>query len=245
MRACAVCFSQDVRHGSEGGGTNAMVFCDACGIPVHIFCYGQTHHGDAFDRGKGVASHDFVCDHCHHLAGGGAPQSCFMCPRPGGLLRPLQQGGRWVHPACMLYNPNVTLTISEKHVDNRLCGRQSGCQTCLRLGLRLTSPWKPGGTKGVCTSATCPDPTFNAAALIQCGGQGAGCRRQVHVSCGQRVRSGWHIKLLETEDASVVEVLCSACDHCFLDVAGPQPTYKHTSRQCSGSSERFTALRYA
>ena len=50
LRACAVCYTLDIRANSEPGLRNEMIFCAQCGVPVHLFCYGQMTHGALLGR---------------------------------------------------------------------------------------------------------------------------------------------------------------------------------------------------
>lgn len=85
MWTCAVCRTYDTNM-DEHGAKNVMVLCDHCQMPVHIFCYGQTQHGDEF-RSNNAESMQFTCDVCNHRKAGGKPPTCDICVRGGGALR--------------------------------------------------------------------------------------------------------------------------------------------------------------
>lgn len=223
MRTCAVCYTHDVRDGSEPGKPNHIIFCDACGISVHLWCYGQTSEGEAFGT-KSVDSISFVCDHCRHSTAE-EPAKCILCPRRGGLIRPLKKGG-WAHPACVLYNKQTRLQAAPSHKEDGFCSRHSGCQLCFKDGFRLEKV--QAGAHPACSVASCPAPREASAGLVPCGG----CHKLVHVTCAQQTGSGWHLKLKEMEqtNATSVEVLCARCHDHFLDTTGTTAKYKRHDR---------------
>ena len=212
----------------EQGRTNDMIFCDTCNTSVHIFCFGQTRSGDAFDR-TNVGGIEFTCEQCEAAAEGVARESmvCALCPVRTGLMRKLSSGG-WVHPACILYNPRVTYPKEASgHQWTRLCSQQSGCALCFKNEFVVDAPKrnkKPGQLSVCCSLPDCPAPS--SSYLLECGGRGTMCMGHTHVSCAQRPGSGWHLKLHETDDSSQVEVLCKACNDLYLDVSGSKPKYK-------------------
>lgn len=226
MRACAVCCTLDQRIGSEPGDANEIIFCDACGVPVHLFCYGQPRHGPLFGR-SAAKNMRFTCDHCTHVQGRGTPAVCCLCARGDGMMRQ-RSDGEWAHISCLKFNNAIEFgggkrpSAAKRHNAERLCSRNSGCHTCLMdqwsFSNRSKSIQKTIKQKGWrCTAAGCHNPQL-IDGLVLCGGQGEGCKNVVHISCAQRFNSGWHIKSLEADAESVVtEVLCASCTDCFID----------------------------
>ncbi len=225
LRVCAVCRTDDVRDGSEPGVCNEMMFCEVCNVSVHVFCYGQANHGELFGRKKNATSISFICDHCTHVTAGHRPAQCSLCPFGDGILRP-QLDGTWAHNACVLYNNALQFgrknarQHAEQQYFGQLCTRKSGCNACLKNKFELSDNGKH--VRAAIRSmrcgmgGKCPNPTHTNG-LVPCGGQGPKCQRAVHVSCAQRIDSGWHVRLIETENAAVAEVLCLACHDCWLE----------------------------
>lgn len=256
MRACAICCTQAVLDGAEPGAVNdsapaqgsnpgwlvlsmpeqltichsnpasqlAVIFCDGCGVPVHVFCYGQVHApADMLGRpGQKASNIPFKCDQC--LVD---PEVvvCKLCPRRTGLMRRLRSGG-WAHPSCITYNPAINFgKQARSHNWTSLCPQNSSCGLCFKDEYTVdVSRDKRLALEPFCSVPDCPGPTSRY--LLHCGGRGAMCRRNVHVSCAQQPGSGWHLKLHETDDGSQVEVLCSQCDDVYLDCSGAKPRYK-------------------
>lgn len=227
MWTCAICQTYDTNL-DEHGDLNVMVLCDECHMPVHIFCYGQTRHGDEFRNNN--AERDtmvFKCDVCVHRAAGGQPPTCDLCARGGGALREhFDQNGRskgWVHVGCVWFNHRVGWKVGKQPMSclpDKLCSRRSGCVQCLRSRVELEPQHSRGsGSTRRCTVGSCPNPTANIKALIECGG----CKKAAHVSCGQAIGSGWHIQMgLGAAEAlgttvPMAECVCSSCYEVYLD----------------------------
>jgi hypothetical protein len=250
LHACSVCCALETNAGSEHGMTNEMVYCDGCGLSVHIFCYGQTSAGEEFKRSQSVKSMSFLCDVCDFTSGGGdvAKLTCELCPRQGGVLR-RQADGTWAHVACMQFHIQVEWPqVAEGHNQDGevLCARSSGCGACLKSNFVL-KPRRRGKAKSEpayrCSAADCPDPT--AGELAICGGQSRKCRRATHVSCGQRLGSGWHLLDKELQETTTIETLCDACSDLELDVvnlnAAGNPKYRKQPPPQSGALERYVS----
>jgi hypothetical protein len=93
---CDVC-----RCTASGDVGNPMVYCDGCGVGVHVWCYGTSE--DKLPEG------DWFCDGCNWAAENNprvAPQCC-LCPSTGGALalvagpkKPTSQ--RFAHISCAI-----------------------------------------------------------------------------------------------------------------------------------------------
>ena len=227
-RCCAICCISDYRYRSEPGDVNHLVYCDGCGICVHMFCYGMNAGSAPMFGRQAVESLNFLCDVCLRLgpecslfddaiqpatppkAARGrksAHPTCSLCSQSGGALR-LQRNGSWVHVSCVLYGRFEWSRSAPGHVSSRLCPRTSGCEICLKDSFR-----DGVGRKGImdqvkarswrCFSPGCPDPKHTAGLVICGSGQGApGCMRATHVSCAQRPGSGWHMMLKEIDSST-------------------------------------------
>ena len=225
-RCCAICCISDYRYKSEPGDVNHLIYCDGCGMCVHMFCYGMNAKGPMFGR-QAVDSITFLCDVCEHLGpelitfGPGAPlaepksgkaargarsvqPACSLCPQRGGALR-LQLDGTWAHVSCVLYGRFDMSRAAAAHQTIRLCPRSSGCEICLRNSFRNghcraldVAKVKARGWR--CSSPCCPDRTHTAG-LVICGtGEGGpGCHRATHITCAQRPGSGWHMMLKDLD----------------------------------------------
>jgi hypothetical protein len=228
-RYCAVCCFSDYRYRSEGGDVNHLVFCDGCGMCVHMFCYGTNASGDVFGR-KGVDAIQFFCDRC--VFEGGRDAQCTLCGHSGGALRRRTDGKSWFHVACVEYNNTFEYRLAKQHHPSRLCPRNSKCGLCLKQAVPTSArtAHKAKVRNGRCAFLKC-EHRHHTQGLVLCGGKGPGCQLATHVSCAQQLGSGWHIKLKEVEDKVGVEILCSACFDCFLDLSGPTSRYRPTFPQ--------------
>ena len=268
-RSCAVCCISDYRYRSEPGDVNHLIYCDGCGMCVHMFCYGMNAEGPMFGR-QAVESLTFLCDVCLHLGPemvefgpGGldrarcspaaktarrAHPECSLCPQRGGALR-LQRDGSWAHVSCVLYGA-FEWKSQPGHSATRLCNRQSRCENCLKHTFRsgITRQGVLAKVKArnwCCTVVGCPDRT-QVRGLVICGAGagGPGCKHAAHVSCAQRPGSGWHIMLKEidsssSDGATVAEITCEDCSDLFLDVSGPKPVYKHIFPQLTTGAVQY------
>jgi hypothetical protein len=234
-RYCAVCCTSDYRYRSEGGDVNHLVFCDGCGMCVHMFCYGMNARGDLFGRQvrdmfgrKGIDKIKFYCDRCAFE--GGPDAQCTLCLHSGGALRQRTDKKSWFHVACVQYNSTFEYPLAKQHNSSRLCLRNSNCGLCLKQAVPTSdySAHKAKVRNRRCAFSGCKHPGHTEG-LVLCGGQGPGCQLATHVSCAQQLGSGWHIKLKECEDKVGVEVLCSACSDCVLDLSGPTIRYQRTT----------------
>lgn len=88
--SCIVCFD------GESYERNQIMFCEACNISVHQYCYGMTD----------VPSQDFVCDPCTITPRAASTTSCVLCSSAGGALKKTASG-HWAHVVCILWASNV------------------------------------------------------------------------------------------------------------------------------------------
>ena len=129
---CSICMS------GECDNSNAILFCDACNVPVHQECYGVPF----------VPEGQWLCRLCT-IAPSRGGVSCALCPLIGGALKQTEDGRSWVHVQCALWLPEIdfgSLQLREpifglKKVDKErfkfkcyLCGRKNvgACIQCYR-----------------------------------------------------------------------------------------------------------------
>ncbi|KAL8274567.1 hypothetical protein Esti_001470 [Eimeria stiedai] len=117
----------DVCGGAESTEENAIVFCDACDVPVHLSCYGldAVPPGDWFcefcrdalnreaaaaaEGAPGEAASAAAAERCSSNSsshGAAFPRCCCLCPRRSGALLQCKEGP-WVHASCALWLPEV------------------------------------------------------------------------------------------------------------------------------------------
>ena len=260
-RHCAICCTSDSRD--EPGVKNDIVSCDGCGMTVHVFCYGMNRGGTMFGR-CAVRSISFLCDVCEHLGpeltlfdpGEAAlttkakpVPTCSLCPRRGGALRK-QMDGRWAHVSCVWIGSFEWQKAEGCSSPLQLCNRTSGCSVCLRntftIGRsRAQTDAKVKQRSWRCSARDCPNPS-KVAGLVICGtgAGGTGCRRATHVSCAQRVGSGWHIECKECpgglDGSTALQITCEACSDLFLDcTSGPTPTYRQKFPALAVSADKY------
>jgi hypothetical protein len=121
-----------------------IVFCDGlCGECVHVSCYGLLPHG--------VPEGDFYCESCAVLQPDTAgtnragrtnktyevKPSCALCFQAGSLMK-RSSCGRWTHPVCVLFTPELTVNEVTHRPDNisALSVERADlvCQLCHRSG---------------------------------------------------------------------------------------------------------------
>jgi hypothetical protein len=121
-----------------------IVFCDGlCGECVHVSCYGLLPHG--------VPEGDFYCESCSVLqpdtAGANragrpnktyeAKPACALCFQAGSLMK-RSSCGKWTHPVCVLFTPELTVNEVTHRPDNlpALSVERADlvCQLCHRSG---------------------------------------------------------------------------------------------------------------
>lgn len=158
---CAVC--------SDGFSAppNVILFCDRCDVPVHQQCYNveeipqhewlcwpcREHEDELIRQGKTreeIRPASLSLEHRSQLPGGSKDVSCALCPIKGGAFRKTIDGKHWVHQACAMWHPEVSLRKAnecavvmnlEKIPDERLnnkcsiCGQAQGAIIkCPKLG---------------------------------------------------------------------------------------------------------------
>lgn len=93
--ACHVC-NRDVEFDDV-----RLLCCGRCGVTVHTTCYCVSNH---------TPGESWLCEPC--AAGIKKPPACALCPVLGGAMR-FCKGGEWVHAACALWIPGVTMVPDE------------------------------------------------------------------------------------------------------------------------------------
>ena len=170
---CCICADGEVTP------DNQILFCEACNVAVHQFCYGIEQ----------IPNGDYYCMPCRdlgrHLQPSTAearrlPLNCELCPlRDGAFVRADvkgQEGDRWVHVVCAkwmgLRYSNETFSAVEDPSELKM--------DILRLGIRCE----------LCLS--------DRGGMLPCSGA-LNCKKYFHVTCARAVGN---MKVVHGEDCA-------------------------------------------
>ena len=120
---CAICLDGSVYEDNE------IIFCDTCDVAVHQLCYSVNK----------VPEGSWFCQVC---ASGEKIEnvSCELCSNLGGAFKTSEKAGKWVHPLCATWIPEIYETLSKTNIPTLMLGNldrkrfKLKCKLCTSKG---------------------------------------------------------------------------------------------------------------
>ncbi|XP_055352216.1 LOW QUALITY PROTEIN: PHD finger protein 14-like [Paramacrobiotus metropolitanus] len=186
VKICSICLWDETDTEKD-----AVVQCDACGVPVHEACYGvlgqeleEAHAGEG-DGQSSTETMPWFCDPCRY---GERLPRCIACPNLYGAFKQTIKGD-WIHSACARYIREIYFDDEERFCDAVL----------------TELPYVRWGDR---PCIICDDVyAKNAGVTINC--ETGMCRKYLHATCAMMVGTAAE---LEPEMGYPLAVYCP--DHC-------------------------------